>query len=69
MGVPGLAGANMVFPDVSIAAEGATDAARGAADIVLTESGLSTIVHAICQSGSSSAYAQLLDLHLYCHPP
>ncbi|WAQ82714.1 hypothetical protein PtA15_3A78 [Puccinia triticina] len=30
--------------------EGATDAARGAADIVLTEPGLSTIVHAIRQS-------------------
>ncbi|TFY74816.1 hypothetical protein EWM64_g9196 [Hericium alpestre] len=33
--------------NVSIAVEGATDAARGAADIVLTEPGLSTIVHAI----------------------
>ncbi|KAG8691038.1 plasma membrane H+-ATPase [Ceratobasidium sp. 423] len=33
--------------NVGIAVEGATDAARGAADIVLTEPGLSTIVHAI----------------------
>ncbi|KAF9530202.1 plasma membrane H(+)-ATPase 1 [Crepidotus variabilis] len=36
--------------NVGIAVEGATDAARGAADIVLTEPGLSTIVHAISQS-------------------
>ena len=36
--------------NVGVAIEGATDAARGAADIVLTESGLSTIVHAIRQS-------------------
>ncbi|PPQ70859.1 hypothetical protein CVT26_014082 [Gymnopilus dilepis] len=36
--------------NVGIAVEGATDAARGAADIVLTEPGLSTIVHAIRQS-------------------
>lgn len=36
--------------NVGIAVEGATDAARGAADIVLTEPGLSTIVHAIKQS-------------------
>ncbi|KAI9607949.1 hypothetical protein H4Q26_005399 [Puccinia striiformis f. sp. tritici PST-130] len=42
---PALARAN-----VGIAVEGATDAARGAADIVLTEPGLSTIVHAIRQS-------------------
>ncbi|CAH7668823.1 putative plasmamembrane-ATPase [Phakopsora pachyrhizi] len=42
---PALARAN-----VGIAVEGATDAARGAANIVLTEPGLSTIVHAICQS-------------------
>ncbi|KAJ7827615.1 hypothetical protein B0H14DRAFT_3720254 [Mycena olivaceomarginata] len=33
--------------NVGIAVEGSTDAARGAADIVLTEPGLSTIVHAI----------------------
>jgi H+-transporting ATPase len=33
--------------DVGIAVAGATDAARGAADIVLTEPGLSTIVTAI----------------------
>ncbi|CAA7261199.1 unnamed protein product [Cyclocybe aegerita] len=36
--------------NVGIAVEGATDAARGAADIVLIEPGLSTIVHAIRQS-------------------
>ena len=36
--------------NVGVAVEGATDAARGAADIVLTEPGLSTIVHAIRQS-------------------
>jgi H+-transporting ATPase len=36
--------------NVGIAVEGATDAARGAADIVFTEPGLSTIVHAIRQS-------------------
>ncbi|KAG0150766.1 hypothetical protein CROQUDRAFT_676579 [Cronartium quercuum f. sp. fusiforme G11] len=42
---PALARAN-----VGIAVEGSTDAARGAADIVLTEPGLSTIIHAIRQS-------------------
>ncbi|EFI27078.1 plasma membrane ATPase [Coprinopsis cinerea okayama7 len=36
--------------NVGIAVEGSTDAARGAADIVLTEPGLSTIIHAIRQS-------------------
>ena len=36
--------------NVGIAVEGATDAARCAADFVLTEPGLSTIVHAIRQS-------------------
>jgi hypothetical protein len=36
--------------NVGIAVEGATDAARGAADIVLTEPGLSTIIHAVKQS-------------------
>ena len=36
--------------NVGIAVEGATDAARAAADIVLTEPGLSTIVHAIRQA-------------------
>ncbi|KAE9393023.1 hypothetical protein BT96DRAFT_999824 [Gymnopus androsaceus JB14] len=41
-GAPVLSCANVGF-----AVEGATDAARGAADIVLTEPGLSTIVHAI----------------------
>jgi H+-transporting ATPase len=33
--------------DVGIAVQGATDAARAAADIVLTEPGLSTIIHGI----------------------
>jgi H+-transporting ATPase len=33
--------------DVGIAVQGATDAARAAADMVLTEEGLSVIVHAI----------------------
>lgn len=33
--------------DVGIAVEGATDAARAAADMVLTQPGLSVIVHAI----------------------
>jgi len=33
--------------DVGIAVQGATDAARAAADIVLTQPGLSTIIHAI----------------------
>lgn len=33
--------------DVGIAVHGATDAARGAADIVLTEPGLSVIVSAV----------------------
>lgn len=32
---------------VGIAVQGSTDAARAAADIVLTEPGLSTIVHGI----------------------
>jgi H+-transporting ATPase len=33
--------------DIGIAVQGATDAARAAADIVLTQPGLSTIVHGI----------------------
>jgi H+-transporting ATPase len=33
--------------DVGIAVQGATDAARAAADMVLTQEGLSVIVHAI----------------------
>ncbi|THU94327.1 putative plasma membrane H+ ATPase, partial [Dendrothele bispora CBS 962.96] len=36
--------------NVSIAVEGATDAARGAVDFLLTDSGLSTVIHAICGS-------------------
>jgi H+-transporting ATPase len=37
--------------DVGIAVHGATDAARGAADIVLTEPGLSVIVAAVIGEG------------------
>jgi H+-transporting ATPase len=33
--------------DVGIAVDGATDAARAAADIILTQPGLSTIIHGI----------------------
>ena len=33
--------------DVGIAVSGATDAARAAADIVLTQPGLSVLIHAI----------------------
>jgi hypothetical protein len=53
--------------DVGIAVQGATDAARAAADIVLTEPGLSVLVHAIvvarqifrCDVGTSHARALL----------
>ena len=38
--------------DVGVAVHGATDAARAAADIVLTRPGLSTIVHGILVSRS-----------------
>ena len=44
-GAPALSRVN-----VDIAVEGATNAARGAADVVLTEPGLSTIVHTIRDS-------------------
>jgi H+-transporting ATPase len=49
--------------NVSIAVEGATDAARGAADIVLTEPGLSTIVHAI--RGSRIIFQRMRNYSIY----
>jgi H+-transporting ATPase len=55
---PALARAN-----VGIAVEGATDAARGAADIVLTEPGLSTIVHAI--RGSRIIFQRMRNYSIY----
>ncbi|THG96573.1 hypothetical protein EW026_g5285 [Hermanssonia centrifuga] len=55
---PALARAN-----VGIAVEGATDAARGAADIVLTEPGLSTIVHAI--RGSRVIFQRMRNYSIY----
>jgi H+-transporting ATPase len=55
---PALARAN-----VGIAVEGATDAARGAADIVLTEPGLSTIVHAI--RGSRVIFQRMRNYAIY----
>ncbi|KAH9928611.1 uncharacterized protein B0H18DRAFT_999701 [Fomitopsis serialis] len=45
--------------DVGIAVEGTTDAAGGAADIVLTEPGLSTVVPRFAHR--ILGYAQLLD--------
>ncbi|KAL5499095.1 hypothetical protein ACEPAH_1613 [Sanghuangporus vaninii] len=49
--------------NVGIAVEGATDAARGAADIVLTEPGLSTIVHAI--RGSRQIFQRMRNYAIY----
>jgi len=49
--------------NVGIAVEGATDAARGAADIVLTEPGLSTIVHAIY--GSRVIFQRMRNYAVY----
>jgi len=49
--------------NVGIAVEGATDAARGAADIVLTEPGLSTIVHAI--RGSRVIFQRMRNYAIY----
>ena len=49
--------------NVGIAVEGATDAARGAADIVLTEPGLSTIVHAI--RGSRIIFQRMRNYSVY----
>lgn len=49
--------------NVGIAVEGATDAARGAADIVLTEPGLSTIVHAI--RGSRIIFQRMRNSSIY----
>ncbi|KAJ7368999.1 hypothetical protein DFH08DRAFT_763110 [Mycena albidolilacea] len=49
--------------NVGIAVEGSTDAARGAADIVLTEPGLSTIVHAI--RGSRIIFQRMRNYAIY----
>ncbi|KAJ7639564.1 plasma membrane H+-transporting ATPase [Roridomyces roridus] len=49
--------------NVGIAVEGSTDAARGAADIVLTEPGLSTIVHAI--RGSRIIFQRMRNYSIY----
>ncbi|KAJ7131664.1 HAD-like domain-containing protein [Mycena crocata] len=49
--------------NVGIAVEGATDAARGAADIVLTKPGLSTIVHAI--RGSRVIFQRMRNYAIY----
>ncbi|KAH9960763.1 plasma-membrane proton-e [Lactifluus volemus] len=49
--------------NVGIAVQGATDAARGAADIVLTEPGLSTIVHAI--RGSRVIFQRMRNYSIY----
>jgi len=49
--------------NVGIAVEGATDAARGAADIVLVEPGLSTIVHAI--RGSRVIFQRMRNYSIY----
>lgn len=49
--------------NVGIAVEGATDAARGAADIVLTEPGLSTIIHAIY--GSRVIFQRMRNYAVY----
>ncbi|KAJ6450310.1 hypothetical protein C8R47DRAFT_1261546 [Mycena vitilis] len=49
--------------NVGIAVEGATDAARAAADIVLTEPGLSTIVHAI--RGSRIIFQRMRNYAIY----
>ncbi|KAJ7082245.1 hypothetical protein B0H15DRAFT_994043 [Mycena belliarum] len=49
--------------NVGIAVEGATDAARGAANIVLTEPGLSTIVHAV--RGSCVIFQRMRNYAIY----
>ena len=49
--------------NVGIAVEGATDAAHGAADIVLTEPDLSTIVHAI--RGSRIIFQRMRNYSIY----
>ncbi|KAJ7246193.1 hypothetical protein C8J57DRAFT_1523707 [Mycena rebaudengoi] len=49
--------------NVGFAVEGATDAARGAADIVLTEPGLSAIVHAI--RGSRIIFQRMRNYSIY----
>ena len=57
--------------NVGIAVEGATDGARGTADVVLTEPGLSAIIHAIRQSriifqrmGNYSIYACAVTIRI-----
>jgi H+-transporting ATPase len=49
--------------NISIAVEGATNTARGTADIVLTEPGLSTIVHAI--RGSRIIFQRMRNYSIY----
>jgi len=49
--------------NVGIAVEGATDTARGAFDIVLTEPGLSTIIHAI--RGSRIIFQRMRNYSVY----
>ena len=49
--------------NVGIAVEGSTDAAHGAADIVLTQPGLSTIVHAI--RGSRIIFQHMRKYSIY----
>lgn len=49
--------------NVGIAVEGATDAARGAADIVLTEPGLSTIIHAV--RGARVIFQRMRNYSIY----
>lgn len=49
--------------DVGIAVEGATDAARSAADIVLTEPGLSVIIEAI--TGSRRVFQRMRNYAIY----
>jgi H+-transporting ATPase len=49
--------------DIGIAVAGATDAARGAADIILTEPGLSVIVHAII--GSRKIFQRMKNYATY----
>jgi H+-transporting ATPase len=51
--------------NVGIAVEGATDAARGVIDIVLTESSLSTIVHAI--RGSHVIFRRIRNSSIYAY--
>ena len=47
--------------DVGIAVSGATDAARAAADMILTEEGLSTIIHGILIARCSRHLVAVID--------